>query len=302
MHTTVTPGIAHLGFSMDVPEGFILPPMPAGEIDFDNPTQSAPLALFSSQVALALIAVAARPAYETGSVLQWMKYLCDHFGMEVEAFRTGVTRGACGHRAIMADAHQEQDGQDVRMVVVAFEDGGWLVTAHAMCAAELWPSYGERLRSAVYSISLTTPKGATRELDSLTAEGWTKVTPEMQRAATEKFLRELEAKRGPAEEAAAVLLAQDRFDEAEAAMQRVDGSIYGAVALAKLYESRLRALVGEGAVQKDRGRVERVFDRALSWAQGCYPDPHTGEEAERYEAGRAEDRARLVAILGYEPR
>ena len=135
----------------------------------------------------------------------------------------------------------------------------------------------------------------------MTAEGWTKVTPEQQKKASEKYIQELEAKRGPAEEAAAALLAQGKYEEAELAIQGVDSSIYGAVALARLYEARLASIVKQGAVRKDKGGVEVLFRRALSWAKNCYPEAHTEYEAEQYERGRSQDRARLVGILGYEP-
>lgn len=298
---TIPPAIAELGFTIEVPDGFLHVETPREDVDFDNPTQSAPLALFSSRVALALIAVAGRPAYATGSVLQWTKYLCDFFGIEIESFESGKTAGAHAHPAIIALGEQEQNGQKLRMAVVAFEDGGRLVTAHAMCPAELWPSYGEQLVMAVRSISLTAPKGPVYDLDSMTAEGWTKVTPEMQKRASEKYMKELEARRGPAEEAAAALLAQGKYDEAEQAIQRVDSSIYGSVALARLYEARLASVVKSGAVRKDKDGLEVLFRRALSWAQNCYPEAHTECEADQYESARVEDRARLVGILGYEP-
>ena len=40
---------------------------------------------------------------------------------------------------------------------------------------------------------------------------------------------------------------------------------------------------------------------ALRWAQHCYPEPHTQDEADAHERGRVEDRSRLVQILGYDP-
>ncbi len=298
---TIPPAIADLGFTIEVPDGFLHVETPREDVDFDNPTQSAPLALFSSQVALALIAVAARPAYATGSVLQWTKYLCDFFGIDVGSFKSGTTAGPNVHRAILAEGEQEQNGQQLRMAIVAFEDGGRLVTVHAMCPVELWASYGEQLMRAVRSISLAAPKGPAYDLDSMTAEGWTKITPEQQTKAYEKHMRELEARRAPAEEHAASLLAQGKYEEAELAIQRVDSSIYGSVALARLYESRLASVVKQGGRRKDRDSVEALFRRALSWAQNCYPEAHTECEAEQYEQGRLEDRARLVAILGYEP-
>lgn len=57
---TIPPAIAELGFTIEVPDGFLHVETPREDVDFDNPTQSAPLALFSSQVALALMAVAGR--------------------------------------------------------------------------------------------------------------------------------------------------------------------------------------------------------------------------------------------------
>lgn len=301
-HITIPPAIADLGFSIDAPDGFAHGELPQAQVDFDNPTESAPLAVFSSQVALALIAVAARPAYETGSVLQWIKYLCDHFGIDIKSFKTGTTTGANKHPAIIAECEQEQNGEQLRLTLVAFEDGTRFVTAHAMCPVELWPSYGKQLTAAVQSISLTAPKGPTHDLDSMTAEGWTKITPAQQTKAYKKHMQDLEARREPAEKAAAALIAKDEFDAAELEIRKVDSSIYGSVSLAKLYESRLKTFVEQGNVRKHKDKAEVLFHRALSWAQNCYPEAHTEVEAEDYESGRAEDRARLVAILGYDPK
>lgn len=298
---TIPPAIADLGFSIDVPEGFAHADVPQENVDFDNPTQSASLAVFSSQVALAIIAVAARPAYETGSVLQWMKYLCDFFGIEITSFKAGTTSGKHSHPAILAEGSQEQNGQQLRLAIVAFEDGGRFVTAHAMCPVELWPSYGVPLVTGLRSISLTSPKGPTHDLDSLTAEGWTKITPAQHTKAYENHMKELKDRLEPAERAAAALLANGQYDEAERAIQQVDSSIHGSVALARLYESRLNAVVAQGGVRKDKDQTEMLFRRALSWAQNCYPEPHTEQEADDYEQGRAEARARLVGIVGYDP-
>ena len=73
------------------------------------------------------------------------------------------------------------------------------------------------------------------------------------------------------------------------------------VEVSRLYEGLLREVVSAGGTTSERVGVEALFRRALNWAQGCYPEPHTEVEAEDYERGRAEDRARLVAVLGYDP-
>lgn len=298
----IPPALADLGFSIEIPDGFIHADIPQTDVNFDNPTESAPLGLFSSQVALALIAVAARPAYETGSVLQWVKYLCDHFGIDIKSFKAATTTGAHKHPAILAECEQEQNGEQLRLALVAFEDGTRFVTAHAMCPVELWPSYGAQLTAAVQSLSLASPKGPTHDLDSMTAEGWTKITPAQHAKAYKKHMQEMEARREPAVQAAAALIAKEEFDAAELEVQRVDSSIQGSVAIAKLYENSLKSFVEKGNARKQKDKAERLFRRALSWAQNCYPEPHTEIEAEDYEAGRKEDRARLVAILGYDPK
>lgn len=294
--------LADLGFSIDVPEGFIQVDVPRDNVDFENPTQSAPLELFSSQVAMAFIAVAARPAYETGSVLQWLRYLADHFDMQLQhALIREIGSGDTTHPAVTAFATQVQDGQKLHLMIVAFEDGGRLVTAHAMCPAELWASYGSALSAAAESITLTSPKGPTRDVDSLTAEGWGSFAENVSkaRAASEKHAEARRSKREVAVERAQAMVNAGHFDEAEQEILKADSSIDGGVEVARLFERRLRFVVRSGA--HPRERVEAIFARALRWAQSCYPEPHTQIEADDNAAGREADRARLVAILGYEP-
>ena len=114
------------------------------------------------------------------------------------------------------------------------------------------------------------------------------------------WLEMLERKRAPAMRAAERLLDEARYDEAERGVQGVDDSIYGAVALGRLYTARLRRLVASGECEGTR--IAEVFRRALHWKQSAYPEPHTQIEADNYATGRAEDLAELVAIVGRDPR
>lgn len=116
----------------------------------------------------------------------------------------------------------------------------------------------------------------------------------------ELFREGLERKRAPAVARAVQLLADDRYEEAEEEIRTVDSSIYGMVATAKMYRERLAELVADGVNSQNKARVEAVFHRALVTAQSAYPEPHTAMEADDYTAGQAEDRAQLVAILGYD--
>jgi hypothetical protein len=298
---TLPPILAELGYSMLVPEGFVQGQLPNEDVDFDNPTQFAPLAIFASPVAMAIITVAARPAYETGSVLQWMRYLMEHYDLQLESVEAANIGSKVEHPALIISAKQEQEGQKLRFAVVAFEDGGRFVQAQGICPEELWPSFGAALTEAVQSVTLSSPKGPTHDLDSMDAQGWERITPQQHKKQMAKHAKERQAAREPAIAKAEKLLAENLFDEAEREIMQVDSTIEGHVAIKRIYEAQLQGLVASGKHKKNREHAEKLFHRALSWAQSCYPEAHTEVEAEDYEQGRTEDRARLVKILGWDP-
>lgn len=120
----------------------------------------------------------------------------------------------------------------------------------------------------------------------------------MARSNYDLFLEQLARKRAPPVVIAERLLLEDRFDEAEREITNIDDSIYSAVEIARMYRRHLEHLVAAG---EGRARLDPIFRRALLWAQGAYPEPHTAVEEEHRDAGRAEDRAELVGILGYDP-
>lgn len=314
---TFPPRLADLGFTMGVPEGFVEAQIPAEDTDFSDPTKSAPIAVLSSQVALAVIAVAARPAYEDGTVLDWLRFLSAQYKIDLQhVLVRGVGKGGV-HPGITAFGVQYQEGTKLQLALIAFEDGGRFVTAHGMCPAELWPSYGAALSAAVESITLANPKGPTHTVDDYEARQAaaqnTHAAAAAQIEASKPTKPNAPASRekrnataDPMQAAIATArehLAADAFEEAEHAIQNVDRDIQGAVKISMLYRERLAEMVksGEGANSSDKARAERVFFRALSWAQSCYPEPHTQIEAEQYAEGRERDRAELVAVLGYDP-
>ena len=316
---------------MDVPTGFHEAPIPEEDINFDDPTKSAPLAVLSSSVAVAVITVAARPVYADGTVLDWVRYLASHYGIDLQhVLIRNVGKGE-GHPGVTAFGVQFQDGVRINLMLVAFEDGGRFVTAHGLCPAELWPSYGNALAAAVESITLERPQGSTHAVDhpeqrsEVFAQSRARALEQVKSggksggktgggsdgeagAGDDPSRTEPEPSRppalGPMQEAideARRYLAADAFDDAEQAVLSVDSTIRGSVKIAALYEEHLRGLVAGGGGHRDAARLERVFWRALSWAQSCYPEPHTECEAEAYEAGRERDRAGLIEVLGYEP-
>lgn len=288
----VPPYLADLEFTIDAPPGFADPGTPREDVDFGNPVLCAPLVLLASPVAAAIITVSARPAYETGSVLQWTRYLTEFYGIDLNGWRAGVIGTAGLHPAILAEGVQHEE-VNVRIAIAAFEDGGRFILATAICPQELWTSLGEPMTRALHSITLARPRGPAHDLDSTTALGWRKedipTAEQMEAARVERA----EARR-PLLARAEALIAAGEFDEAEALVRGADCSIEAVVALARAYEARLRECVAENP---DSVALDALFRRALAAAQNCYPDPHTEMEADDYAAAREADAARLAAIM-----
>jgi hypothetical protein len=145
-----------MGFAMDVPSDFVSMPMPEEAVSFDKPETVAPLGLVSSQVALAIVGVAARPAYTEGAVSQWLGYLAHQQGLELSRARPAMVGP---HPGVLADGRQVQDGTELWMRIGAFEDGGRLVIVTGMTTAELAASFGEALEASVASVALTDGRG-----------------------------------------------------------------------------------------------------------------------------------------------
>lgn len=157
--------LANLDFTIGLPRGFVvreIPPEAANEQpDFSDPTKVHALGIAMSEVAMAVLTVAARPAYEDGSVYEWIRYLATEQGLTL----TTLMPGRVGpHPAILLDAEQVQDGTALRFRVAALEDGGRFVVVMGMAPAELWPSYGASLAAGVESFTLQSPQGGTSPL------------------------------------------------------------------------------------------------------------------------------------------
>jgi hypothetical protein len=295
-----------LGFTLLVPKEFLEPDLPQEQPDFSNPTVSYPLTLMSSTVAAAFVAVAARPAYDDGSMEDWARYLAGHFNLTIKGLVSGFVGGKRhNHPCIFVEAEQEQDGTPCTSRFVLLEDGKRLITAQALCPSELWPSYGAALEECVASIELETPKGPTvpcvpgamvpiHDMPGVEIGAWPRG-----RGGIRIDLAALEPRREEAIAMARDLIGKDRCDDAELLLRNVDPYFQPAVPLARLYEDRLRELAS--AKRPDTSKCDAIFRRALQWSQSVYPDPHTEIEAEQFRAGADEARARLVQILGREP-
>ncbi|HLP83764.1 MAG TPA: hypothetical protein VK157_05395 [Phycisphaerales bacterium] len=305
---TFTNRLANLDFSMKMPVGLVEAPMPSEDYDFDKPHVSAPLMLTASPVAMALIAVAGRPAYSDGTVREWFEYLCKHFGITLLSIGPAYVGGLRkNHPAIIATGLQVQDGTELVMSFVAFEDGGRFVTAHAMCPRELEPSYMSTLEACIHSVELLHHKGPTVKLEKdgpeyhidLIEHDANLPPPEDE---AEVYARKLAKARESAVQFARPLIASDNFDEAARVVLSADDSGQGRAALSQLFVEALREQVKrDGKRNPAKPRALELYNRAVQYRLSAYPDPHTQDEADRYSSGQDEDRAEIAAVLGYQP-
>lgn len=300
--------LANLDFTMKMPVGFVEAPMPSEDYDFDKPHVSAPLMLTASPVAMALIAVAGRPAYSDGTVREWFEFLCKHFGITLLSIGPAYVGGLRkNHPAIIATGLQVQDGTELVMSFVAFEDGGRFVTAHAMCPRELEPSYMSTLEACIHSVELLHHKGPTVKLEKdgpeyhidLIEHDADLPPPEDE---AEVYARKRAKARDSAVQFARPLIASDNFDEAARVVLSADDSGQGRAALSQLFVEALREQVKrDGKRNPAKPRALELYNRAVQYRLSAYPDPHTQEEADRYSSGQDEDRAEIAAVLGYQP-
>lgn len=305
---TFTNRLADLDFGMKVPVGFVEAEVPEESHDFDQPHVMAPLLVLASPVALAVITVAGRPAYSDGTVRDWFEFLCRHHGIRLLSIGPAYVGGLHkNHPAIIATGLQEQNGTELVMSFVAFEDGARFLTAHALCPHELEPSYMRTLEQCLFSIELARHRGTTARLDDNGGNWTTQIIshepdlplPENE---SEVFARKLAKVRVQAIQRAIPLIENDRFDEAAAMVLAADDSGQGRAALSSIFADALREQVRkDGHCKPAKPRALELHRRALQYRLSTYPDPHTQDEADRYASGMDEDRAEVDAILGYSP-
>lgn len=117
----------------------------------------------------------------------------------------------------------------------------------------------------------------------------------------ERYYQDVQARLKPARAKALELLRARDIGAAEKAIEDVEDSIYGSVALRQVFTEFLNELKAQGALDQDPGFAAEVFMHAERHAWRSYPEPHTEYEADSYRRGYDQDRAELVRILGRDP-
>jgi hypothetical protein len=158
---TVVPSLGHLAFEVGVPADWQKLPLPEEAVDFDRPTAFLPLGVFMANYGAIVFSVAARPAYEDGTVRQWLDFLCREQGFSMG--ETGpVQIGSL--QAVESYGTQSAEVGVMRLRIVAAEDGGRLVTLTCMAPEALWPAVGETLDAMLQSFRLRDQRGQTVQI------------------------------------------------------------------------------------------------------------------------------------------
>src|SRR5689334_5866508 len=125
----VPDGRAMLGCSCVVPDGWVRVPIPDDSYDFDNPAVFLPLLVCMAPYGAVVFTIAARPAFEDGTVEDWAIYLAAQNNLEVERIREArVNRMPC----ILVDATMPSDAGPMRSRSVFLEDGRRLFNVGAL--------------------------------------------------------------------------------------------------------------------------------------------------------------------------
>lgn len=156
--TVVPQGREQLAFSFELPAGWLTVEIPAEEPDFTDPKFFQPVGVAASPYGMAVFSVGVRPAYEDGSVREWLGWLCAADGIGIENLREAELGDAVG----FAFDGVQSDGQTtMQMRNVYVEDGGRLYAVCAMAAAPIFPALEPELAAMAASFRMVTTSGAT---------------------------------------------------------------------------------------------------------------------------------------------
>lgn len=158
----VPPRLADIEFTLRMPADFRDVELPTEDVDFTDPTKFAPLFVGMASYGAVLMSVAARPAYDDGTLREWIGFLCVSDGLTL----VSIERSSLGERSTMvAEATQESDAGLMRIRTHLFEDGGRLINISVVAPDAIWPSVSETLAAMQQSFELLRPRGGTTALE-----------------------------------------------------------------------------------------------------------------------------------------
>ncbi|MBL8693241.1 MAG: hypothetical protein JNJ88_04015 [Planctomycetes bacterium] len=149
--------IADLEFTFLHPEGWVLKELPAEDTDFTNPTAYLPLTICTPTDLPLVFAVAARPAFDDGTVSEWLSWVVREQGFgEPEIERDDIGP----HPAVGCFAEQNQTEIAMGMRLAMLEDGGRIVTVSVLAPQVAFGEVAAAFSVMLHSFRLARPRGA----------------------------------------------------------------------------------------------------------------------------------------------
>ena len=144
------------------PADFRRAELPEQEIDFEKHATFLPLAVCIANYGPVVFTVAARPAFEDGSVSDWLRFLAREENFELDEVRTTQIGTLAGVEALVL---QRQEDMTVRLRLVLIENGGRLFQLSGMAPVQLWPGAEKVLGEMIASFELAVDQGSTTPLE-----------------------------------------------------------------------------------------------------------------------------------------
>lgn len=297
--------VAELGFSAEMPVDWIHHALPEEDLDVGNPTAFVPLAVLTAPYAAIVLAVAARPAHDDGTLHDWAWYHLNQQSLQPRAVGRSPVAGVPG---VCGEAVQTSDLGPIVVRFAFLEDGGRLINLTLTAPEGLAGAVQGAWSALLNSFTLHTPRGSRFEaqpsIDPVPAE------PEpghVQPAAPPDLSAVRDRQTGePATRPdglprwwheALAMEAQGRLDEAERHIRESCPFIGFAHATADLYRLRMLRLKDDG----DAAGARQAFLKASDFI-GRYASMATsGGEGAALSLERDAFRARLVAAHGSDP-
>jgi len=148
--------LASLDFTVEVPADWNTIDLPREDVDFDDTSKFAPLAMLMAPYAAILLTVAARPAYASGTLAQWLQYVAGAHGVAIEGFEAQKLGALDG----VGTWGTQTDGDAVmRARIVFVEDGERLLHVVCMAPEGLWSAVAPAFARALATFSLRDQRG-----------------------------------------------------------------------------------------------------------------------------------------------
>lgn len=150
--------IANLGFDVTLPHDWVSHELPQDDADFSNTTHLIALAAVMAPHSMIVFTVAARPAYEDGTLSDWSRFLLEQHGLEPRSFGEHHLGPL---PALIGEAVQDSDLGPMHVRFLFAEDGQRLINVTLLAPQVLADVVAPVWFAALDSFALTDPRGPT---------------------------------------------------------------------------------------------------------------------------------------------